>query len=112
MTWKLGGVRIYVEEDSGWKPTPRKATIELIDTVYSIIQTAGRQSHRRDLQFVVFSGYAASILPLAVEDTITLEDDDGNETDITIMNLTPTRLYDYNGRLIHRVKVELLMDDD
>ena len=111
MTWKLGGIRIYVENDSGWKPTPRKATIELLDTMYSILQTSGRESHRRDLQFVVFSGFTNSILPLISEDSITLEDDEAVETDVTILDMSTERLYDYLNRKIHRVKVELLVID-
>jgi len=109
MTWKLGGIRIYVEDDSGWKATPRKGTIELLDTNYSILQTAGRESYRRELNFIVFSGYAVGILPLAVEDSVTLEDDEGNETTVSIMNLTPSRLYDYKDRKVHRVKAELMV---
>lgn len=109
MTWRLDGVRVYVEDDSGWKSTPRKGTIELLDTNYSILQTAGRASYRRDLQFVVFSGYAESILPMAALDSVTLEDDDGIETLISVMSLNPTRLYDYHDRLVHRVKAELMV---
>ena len=111
MTWKLNGIRVYVEDDSGWNSTPRKGTIELLDTSYSIIQTAGRESYKRELSFVVFSGYVANILPLAVEDSITLEDDDGVITNVSIMGLNATRLYDYDDRKVHRVKLDLLVID-
>lgn len=111
MTWKLSGIRIYVENDSGWKPIPRKATINLLDTTSSILQTAGRESHRRELQFVVFSGFANNILPLASENSVTLEDDDDVETTVSILNMSPERLYDYHDREVHRIKVELLEID-
>ena len=111
MTWKLGGIRIYVEDDSGWKPTLRKDTINLLDTTSSILQTAGRESHRRDLQFVVFSGFANNILPLADDITVLFEDDDDLETTVSIMSMSPERLYDYNDRKVHRVKVELMEID-
>ena len=111
MTWQLNGVRIYVESDSGWKPTARKGVIELLDTTSSILQTAGRQSHRRDLQFVVFSGYSTSILPIATLGTVTLVDNFGTSTSVSVMNMSPERLYDYNNRDIHRVKVELMEID-
>ena len=111
MTWKLNGVRVYVEDDSGWISSPRKGTIELLDTNYSIIQTAGRESYKRELSFVVFSGYATSILPLAVEDSITFEDDEGTSTNVSIMNLSATRLYSYHDRKIHRVKADFMVVD-
>jgi hypothetical protein len=111
MTWRLNGVRIYVEDDSGWQPNPRKGEINLLDTEYTIVHHAGRESHRRELGFVVFSGYYENILPLANMDSISLEDDEGATTDVTVISLTPERLYDYLDRNIHRVKVELLQDD-
>ena len=111
MTWKLNGTRVYVEKDSGWISQARKGTIELIDTNSSILQTGGRQSYRRNLQFVVFTGYYNDIVPLEASGTITLEDDWGTVTNVSIMNMSPERLYDYLGRDIHRVKVELMEID-
>jgi hypothetical protein len=112
MTWKLGGVRIYVEEDSGWKSEPRRGTIDLLDTDYTIIHDAGTRSLQRDITFVVFSGYYNDIMPLVASGTILFEDDDGTTTNVAIMNdLSPTRLYDYFDRKIHRVKASLMKVD-
>ena len=109
--WKLNDVIVYVEDDSGWKPTPRKGMINLLDTDYTIIHTAGRESHQRDLTFVVFSGFTTSILPLADDASVNLLDDEGNTTAVTILDLQPERLYDYHDRKVHRVKISVIMDD-
>jgi hypothetical protein len=111
MAWYLNNTRIYVEEDSGWKADPRKGTIELLDTNYSIIQSAGRPSYERDITFVVFSGYTTNILPIITTASIVLIDDSGTSTDVSIMKLAPTRLYDYSGREVFRVNTTLKQVD-
>jgi hypothetical protein len=111
MTWKLDGVRIYVEEDSGWKSTARKGEINLLNTNYTIVHTLGRESYRRELQFVVFSGYYESILPIEAKSSVVFEDDDGVTTNVTVINMEPERLYSFHDRKIHRVRVELMQDD-
>jgi len=111
MTWHLNSVRIYVEEDSGWNAEPRKGTIELLDTNYSIIHDAGRPSYERDLTFVIFSGYAADILPLLTSGIVVLTDDEANETNVSIMTAPATRLYDFEGRIIFRVNANLKVVD-
>ena len=108
MTWKLNGVRIYVEDDSGWIPTPRKGLINILNSTNTIVHQAGREAHTRSLTFVIFSGYYASILPITALGTVTLEDDSATETDVTVLDMKPERLYDYLDRKIHRVKVELM----
>lgn len=109
--WKLNNARIYVEKDSGWYCTPRKGTVELLDTSSSILHTAGRPSYRRDLSFVVFSGFASTILPLVSQDSITLEDDLGTSTTVSILDFKPERLYDYKLREIHRCNITVLQVD-
>jgi len=111
MAWYLNGIRIYVEEDSSWKADPRKGTIELLDTNYSIIHTAGRPSYDREITFVVFSGYATNILPLVSSGTVTFTDDSATTTDVTIMKAPATRLYDFEGREIFRVSATLKQVD-
>ena len=107
MSFFLNGVRIYVEEDSSWKTEPRKGTIELLDTEYSIIHTAGRPSYDREITFVVFSGYLASILPTLTIASVNFTDDTPTTTAVTVMKLSPTRLYDYQGREVFRVSATL-----
>lgn len=111
MAWYLNGVRIYVEEDSNWTVEPRKGTIELLDTNYSIIHTAGRPSYDREVTFVVFSGYYASILPLVSSGTVTFTDDNDVQTNVTIMKAPATRLYDYQGKEVFRVNATLKQVD-
>ena len=112
MDWKLGGVRIYVEEDSGWRSEPRRGTIDLLDTSSTIIHNAGTRSLQRDITFVVFSGYYASIMPLVAETSVVFEDDEGATANVVIMDdLSPSRLYDYFDRKIHRVKTKLMKVD-
>jgi len=111
MTWYLNGVRIYVEEDSGFHAEPRKGTIELLDTEYSIIHTAGRPSYDREITFIVFSGYATSILPLLTEASIVFKDDADVETNVSLMKAPGTRLYDFSGREIFRVNALLKQVD-
>ena len=108
MTWRLNGVRIYVEDDSGWVPTPRKGLINILNSNNTIVHQAGREAHTRSLSFVVFSGYYASILPITAMGTVTLEDDSGTETDITVLDMKSERLYDYHDRKVHKVKIELM----
>lgn len=114
--WKLGGIRIYVEEDTGWQVEPRKGTVELLDTNYSIVHTAGRKSMMRDITFVVFSGYYSDIVPLIDDTTTTFEDYDGTVDTVTIMGKpSATRIYNYrdstDGTKVFRVKMNLLKDE-
>ncbi len=109
--WSLGNVTIHVDKDSGWQAKPRKGTVELLDTEYSVIHYAGRPSYARSLSFVVFSGYAEEVLPLLTEESVTLVEDSGASTSVTIMDLKGERLYDYKLRDIYRVNVELLQVD-
>ncbi len=109
--WKLDDTRIYVEKDSGWYCTPRKGTVELLDTEYSIIHTAGRPSYKRDLTFVVFSGYYTEILPKLSVDSVTLLETGGSTTSVSILEMRPERLYDYLGREIFRVDANLIEVD-
>lgn len=111
MTHKINNVRIYVEKDSGWQYRPRKGTVELLDTDYSIIHTAGRPSYSRSITFVVFSGYATDILPVANMTSVNYEDIEGTVTAVSVMDFKSEKLYDYFGRDIYRVSMELLKDD-
>ncbi len=109
--WKLNETRVYMEKDSGWYCEPRKGTVELLDTSSSILHTAGRPSYRRDLTFVTFSGFSTDVLPLVDDDTVTLEDDLGNTTSVSILNFKPERLYDYKLREIHRCNITVIQVD-
>lgn len=109
--WTLNGTRIYVEKDSDWQVEPRKGTVELLDTNYSIIHTAGTPSYKRSLTFVVFSGYD-NLLPLIGQDSVTLLDDSGTSTNVTIMSWKAERLYDYKLREIHRINMEVIKADE
>lgn len=111
MTYKINNTRIYVEKDSGWQYKPRKGTVELLDTNYSIIHTAGRPSYSRSITFVVFSGYANDILPIANMTSVNFEDSAGTVTAVSVMDFKPEKLYDYFNRDIYRVSMELLVDD-
>lgn len=108
MSWTLDGHRIYVEKDSGWYYTPRKGTVELLDTDYSILHTAGNPSYRRDLTFVVFENFETDILPLAAEATVTLIDDTSTSSNVSILEFKSERLYDYKLRKIYRVNITVI----
>lgn len=108
MTWRLNSVRIYVEDDSGWNPTPRKGLINILNSNNTIVHQAGREAHKRSISFVVFSGYYNSILPITAMGTVVFEDDAGTQTNVTVLSMSAERLYDYHDRKIHRVKVELM----
>lgn len=111
MPWTIGSVRIYVEKDSGWETTPRLSEINVLDSTQTIFHDAGRPSYTRSLQFVVFSGYFANILPLADGTLQPLTSDYGAEGDVMIRDLKPTRLQDI-GRAtrVHRVQMEVTKD--
>lgn len=111
MSWYLDSIRIYVEDDSGWIPQPRKGEIDLLDTNYTIIHTAGNRSYRRTITFVVFENYETSILPIAAKASVAFVDDSGTSTDVSVLSFSPERLYDYLGQKIFRVKAELIKDD-
>lgn len=110
--YKLNDKRIYVEKDSGWNVEPRKGTVELLDTDYSILHTAGRKSMTRNITFVVFSGYYSSIVPLVDDSTVTFEDGDGTDWTVTIIKNNPERLYNYrdsfDGTEVYRVSMDLM----
>lgn len=108
MTWRLNSVRIYVEDDSGWIPTPRKGLINILDSTTTNVHMAGREAHKRSITCVVFSGFYANILPVAALGTVTFEDDAGAETDVTVLDMAPERLYDFHDKKVHRVKIELM----
>lgn len=109
--WKLNNVRIYVEKDSGWYCTPRKGTVELLDTNSSILHTAGRPSFRRDITFVFFGDIDTNILPMIAANTVSLEDDAGSVTTVSIMDFKSERLYDFKLRKIYRCNISLLQVD-
>jgi len=110
--YKLNDVRIFVEKDSGWIVEPRKGTVELLDTDYSILHTAGRKSMTRNISFVVFSGYYTNIVPLVDDSSVTFEDDAGTDWTVTIMKESPERLYNfrdyYDGTEVFRVSMDLM----
>jgi hypothetical protein len=117
MTWKLGGNRIYVEKDSGWIPIPRKGQIDLLDTSYSILHTAGRESLKREITFVVFSGYESNILPLVDDTSVSFEDGDGDTYTVSIMDKpNVSRVYNYrdsfDGTKVYRISMQLMLDEE
>lgn len=111
MPWTIGGVRIYTEKDSGWETTPRLPEINILDSTQTIFHDAGRPSYTRSLQFVVFSGYFANIIPLANGAVQALVSDFGAEGDVMIRSLKPTRLQDISrATRVHRVQMEITRD--
>ncbi len=113
MAWYLGGVRIYVEEDSGLLRNRRQAMIEVIDSQSTIIHDSGRPSDRREITFVVFSGYEANVLPLINGSGHELISDQGSEGNWVIVgDPSPERLYAINyDTPVYRVTMELMKDD-
>lgn len=113
MAWYYGGVRIYVEEDTGAKRSRRQAMIEILDSASTIIHDSGRPSDRRELTFVVFSGYDANILPLCNGSGHELISDEGSLGNWVIVGEpSPNRVRAINyATPVHRVTMELMKDD-
>jgi hypothetical protein len=59
----------------------------------------------------VFSGYVANILSIVTTASVVLLDDSGTSTNVSIMKLTPTRVYDYSGREVIRVNMTVKQVD-
>lgn len=111
MPWTIEGVRIYVEEDTDWICVPRIGEINVLDSTETIIHRAGRPSYTRTIQFVVFSGYQANILPLCVASGITLVSDQGGQGDVWIKSAKAKRLLDTSRVTpVYRVTMELIKD--
>jgi len=110
--WYLGGVRIYVEKDSGWKVQPRRGEINVLDSNETIIHCAGRPSYTRNLTFVVVSGYENNILPLAdVCSGVELCTDHGSAGNVTIKSISADRLQAINHpNPVYRVTIECIKD--
>jgi len=112
MAWFINAHRIYVEKDTGWQCQPRIGEIDVLDSIKTIIHTAGRPSYRRNITAVVFSGYAANILPLANGSGYPLLSDQGNEGNVVIKNLKGERLFDTSRTTpVIRFTMELIKDD-
>lgn len=108
MAWTLDGVRIYVEKDSGWDHAPRIGEINILDSSQTIIHTAGRPSYTRDIVFVVFSGYHASVLPITDG---ALVSDQGAEGDVVVKSCSAERLQDIKRTAaVFRVTMSLVKD--
>ena len=108
MAWFLDGVRVYVEKDSGWDHAPRIGEINILDSSQTIIHTAGRPSYTRDIVFVVFSGYHASILPIVNGPLVS---DQGAEGDVVVKNMSAERLQDIKrSTAVFRVTCTLIKD--
>lgn len=108
MAWFLDGVRVYVEKDSGWDHDPRIGEINILDSSQTIIHTAGRPSYTRDIVFVVFSGYHASILPITGG---ALVSDQGAEGDVIVKSCGAERLQDIKrATAVFRVTMALVKD--
>jgi len=113
MAWTLGGVRIYVEEDTGWLRSRRQAKIEVLDSNKTIVHDAGRPSDRREITFVMFSGYENSVLPLLSGSGVELVSDQGSQGNVIIMgepSTTRLRAINYDTP-VYRVTMELMKDD-
>ena len=108
MAWTLDAVRIYVEKDSGWAHDPRIGEINILDSSQTIIHTAGRPSYTRDITFVVFSGYHASIIPITDG---ALVSDQGAEGDVIVKSCSAERLQDIKRTAaVFRVTMALVKD--
>lgn len=108
MAWYLDGHRIYVEKDSGWAHAPRIGEINILDSSQTIIHTAGRPSYTRDIVFVIFSGYHASILPITDG---ALVSDQGAEGDVVVKGCDAERLQDIKRTTaVFRVTMSLVKD--
>ena len=94
MAWYIDGKRIYVTDDTGWEVVPRQGDINIIDSEQTIIHFGGRESYKRSLVFVVFSGYAANILTLPVDSAVPLISDQGAQGDVVIRNIKGKRMFD------------------
>lgn len=113
MAWTIDGNRIYVEKDTGWQSERRQAEIDVLDSSKTIIHDSGRPSYKRSIQFVVFSGYAANILPLQdAASSYTLVSDQGSEGSVFVKSLEPERLQAINyDTPVYRVTMEMTKDD-
>jgi hypothetical protein len=113
MAWYLNGERIYVEQDTGWKVERRSSEIDILDSNKTIIHDAGRKSYKRDITFVVFSGYSSRILPIINNASgISLTSDQGAQGDIYIHNFEAERLQDISRNTpVYRVTMEITKDD-
>lgn len=113
MAWTLGGVRIYVTEDTGPIRGRRQARIEVIDSIKTTVHDAGRPSDRREITFYVFSGYENDILPLVNGSGVELVSDEGSQGNWIIMGEpTPQRQRAINyDTSVYTVTMELMKDD-
>jgi len=113
MAWTYGGVRIYVEEDTGILRGRRQARIEVLDSTQTAVHDAGRPSDRRELTFVMFSGYENNFLPLANGSGHALVSDEGSQGNWIIMGepgANRVRALNYDTS-VYRVTMELMKDD-
>jgi len=109
MAWYLNGVRIYVEEDTGWQHTPRLGEIDVLDSTQTIIHYAGRPSYTRQIVGVVFSGYHNNILPIV---SGILLSDQGNEGMVIVKSCKGKRLQDIKrDTAVYRVTLDLIQGD-
>ncbi len=94
MAWYIDGKRVYVTSDTGWQVVPRQGDINILNSSQTIVHFAGRESYKRALVFVVFSGYAANILTLPVDSAVPLISDQGAEGDVVIRSIKSKRMTD------------------
>ncbi|GAI91534.1 unnamed protein product, partial [marine sediment metagenome] len=77
----------------------------------TLIHYAGRESHRRAIVFVVFSGYNNDIVPLPIDEAVPLISDQGAEGDVVIRNISGKRMRDISRTTpVMEVNMDLTKD--
>ncbi len=107
--WSYGGVRIFVEKDSGKIPEPRIDEINpLTTTLTTYIYQAGREDYTRKITCVVWEGNWASLMALADGAEHALISDQGAEGNWVILTISPSRMQALNKTAVV-AKVQLTL---
>jgi hypothetical protein len=107
MAWYFASYRVAVERDSEDYPDIKLGFVDILDTDTTNIHSIGTGSYRRDLTFVIFSGYAG-LAPALVSGYWGLTSDQGVEGTYQVLSYNAQRLQALNYDTdVYRVTVKL-----
>lgn len=108
--WSYGGVRIFVEKDSGPTPEPRIDEINPLTTsLTTYIHQSGRESYSRKITCTVWRGNWELLQALADGSEHALISDVGAEGDWVILSIKPERKQALNeSEVVASVQLELM----
>ena len=108
MSASLGGVTIYLEQDTGWISAPRFALHDVLDSTETIIHLLSVPSSRRMITGTVKNDYPTlkALGDAAAE--VTFSTDDGTSGQCYILSISGQRIQNVGTDVWYRFTAELI----